>query len=101
MAARSSCPFVSTLQRCRRPASLPVRVDFATMPAAVQDILWLDATSDQIELVADRLLGSSGPRARRTIASLRDAVVRSLATLPVEWVADPALGGVRADFLVT
>jgi hypothetical protein len=84
-----------------RTKVVPIRVDDAPMPAAMQDIVWLDATSAQIELAADRLLGPMRTSARRSRTSVREEVAQRLVKAGVEWVANAALGGVRADFLVT
>jgi hypothetical protein len=78
-----------------RTKVVPVRVDDAPMPAAMQDIVWLDATSAQIELAADRLLGPMRTSPRRSRTSVREDVAQLLVKAGVEWVADAALGGVR------
>jgi hypothetical protein len=84
-----------------RTRVIPVRLAGAEIPADLADIVYLDADSDDLGSAADRVLGSSAPHGSwPSEASSAKKIEQILSKLGLAWQREPAIAGVRPDFLV-
>jgi hypothetical protein len=89
------------LEGMHRTRVIPVCLAGVKMPSDLSGVLYLDADSDDLGAAADRVLGSSAPQVGQRIETgSAQKIEEVLSTLDLAWWREPAIAGVRPDFLV-
>jgi hypothetical protein len=80
---------------------IPIRLAGAEIPTDLSNILYLDADPHDLGAAADQVLQSSGPPAGELVEqSTVTEIEQVLSRLGLTWQREPAIAGVRPDFLV-